>query len=615
MENKRVFHIPKIRSMTDYINKNYRTAILEVLNDAIEEGTLRTKAGNRGIYLDIHNTDFYDIIYHQQGKDRVAADVLIAVMDGNEICDKLWCELCIWFEDEVSITIGAIDHEYNRPERVGSKLDKYLVPIKKSSEIENEIGSIRRTYLPDVPEGPAYHAAEKFACKMGLKVIYLNLNNMPNVDSTIFFKKSTVQYKHEELNEEGKYVSAIDEKEIEPGTIVVSSRLEGLEGAEIAIYHECLHYKWHYLFFRLQEMCNSNITAIPTKTIVVKDVEFAPSDPAHWMEYQASRGSYALFIPKGFLESEYNGFVRERVFLHDGEKFESFCRSLAAKYNFAKSRIRARLIQIGYVNALGALNYNEDHYILPYAFDANDLESGENYFIPKEKYALLLAKDKKFAELIDSGLYVYADGHVCLADSKCVRQGQYGLMLTDWANEHVDECCLKFTWVYNHYKTSEPKEGTLNSEDNYTDSYCKYAGDEGDSLKARTEKMRKIKKAVPDTFPEALKYMMKLAKIPADELSRRSYVPDRTIARLIKDEKDAYTPDTLVALAIGMNLPPWLSKVLLSRAGFAFTNTERHSELETVLESMFMMDIDDVQETMENEEMQPLKVGKWKKPA
>ena len=65
----------------------------------------------------------------------------------------------------------------------------------------------------------------------------------------------------------------------------------------------------------------------------------------------------------------------------------------------------------------------------------------------------LYNEDPRFAELIDSGRFVYTGCVVCLNDPLYIKKTDdpsypQGYALTDFALEHVDFCCLKFTRHY-----------------------------------------------------------------------------------------------------------------------------------------------------------------------
>lgn len=54
--------------------------------------------------------------------------------------------------------------------------------------------------------------------------------------------------------------------------------------------------------------------------------------------------------------------------LHAGQKLDRVARAIARERDLPRFRVRARLIQMGYIAAKGALNFVDGAYIEPFAF-------------------------------------------------------------------------------------------------------------------------------------------------------------------------------------------------------------------------------------------------------
>lgn len=52
--------------------------------------------------------------------------------------------------------------------------------------------------------------------------------------------------------------------------------------------------------------------------------------------------------------------------------------------------------------------------------------------------------NKDFRKAIDTGKFVYVEGHVCLDDEKYIIHSEGRVKLTQYALSHMDECCLAF---------------------------------------------------------------------------------------------------------------------------------------------------------------------------
>ena len=156
---------------------------------------------------------------------------------------------------------------------------------------------------------------------------------------------------------------------IPENTIVINTNLIPEDSCQMNIYHECIHFEWHYLFYRLQDMHNNDVKSLKTRR-VVKTAKTRSENPLLMMEGQARRGSYGLYMPAPVMRSEIKAAMDELAdqHWHLGRKMEHVARKIAYENDLPKYRVRARLIQLGHVMAKGALNYVDDRYIEPFAF-------------------------------------------------------------------------------------------------------------------------------------------------------------------------------------------------------------------------------------------------------
>ncbi|MGJ4848962.1 helix-turn-helix domain-containing protein [Bacillota bacterium Meth-B3] len=239
---------------------------------------------------------------------------------------------------------------------------------------------------------------------------------------------------------------------------------------------------------------------------------------------------------------------------------ELIARKIARENSFPKYRVRARLIQLGHVMAKGALNY--------------------------------------------------VDGHLCLNDPKYVVFTSAGARLTKWANAHVDECCLRFISVYEQCGVAEYRFGTLNSDEEYNRHYLML----GDNDKGRTKpvsfaEMSDIVSSLPDTFHEALIALMKMKRMTIEQLAESASMSVDTIKRLRRAERKNYTMDQVVALCVGLHLPPWLSCELTARAGLTLRDISEHRAYRYILDCLFMDRIEDVQRFLKENKLEPLNLN------
>ena len=237
---------------------------------------------------------------------------------------------------------------------------------------------------------------------------------------------------------------------IPANTIVINTNAIKKEYSDFKIYHECVHYYEHCLFFRLQEMHHNDLLRMKTEEIEITEDEEKVNNPVYWMEKQANRCAYGLMLPANFMRrimAEKRGTLN--TYAHEGEKYEQIGLAIAEEYHIPHFRLRARMIQLGHIHAKGALNYVDRVRIQPYSFDEESLRRSEHTFnIDRVTAGCLYEKNLDFRKLLDSGKFIYADGHIVRNEPRFVEQAPWGHMLTPWASRRVDRCCLRFTRIY-----------------------------------------------------------------------------------------------------------------------------------------------------------------------
>ena len=444
--------VPRIQSMQNYILKHHKRMILSELNRQIDGGTLQEiQATAKGcVTLNAQNCTFPDMNFWRYDTYTLLAEVLVCVnieIDGILQTYDLYCELIVDMRKSMKFGYGECGFLKDKPERDLWLLSSYLVPILRKDEVEQGAEELLLRYCPNALTDRKEHNAYVLAENMGLHVERYPLYRQSATLSVLFFCDGYVVA--EEQDEEGRGLDTPYTVKVSAGTIIINTNAVHKDCCQLEIYHECIHYDWHYMFFKLQDMHNSNIRNLKTKRIVlIRDKSV--TNPTQWMEWQARRGSFGLMMPLCMMEPLVDTMRIERVNngQHPGKKFDSIARTIARDYKLPKFRVKARLLQMGYIAAKGALNYVDGRYIEPFAFSAEN-GSGNNSFVIDRKSAFAIYQENgAFRKQIQSGRYVYADGHICMNDSKYVCETNNGLMLTSWANAHVDTCCLRFTSNY-----------------------------------------------------------------------------------------------------------------------------------------------------------------------
>ena len=370
--------VPKVQNMDDYLMKHYKNYIIQELNKRLVDGELTEIVGvpvksehiipgeccfRRFSYWRLNQCDFLiDIELRVELRVETPAGV---DTDFYSFYVELWFSFC---EDEEECEFERIGLLESKPEHEGEwKLDKYLVPILRRDEIDEYAEEIWAERCPDAAKDQKLRRPHALTDKMHLSVISLPLHKRGDTKSIIFFHEGTVLIQPDRAPGEHNDPPPVEEH-VPANTIVINTHTEGGMGNDLDIYHECIHYEWHYLFYRLQDMHNNDLKQLKkVRRSAIKDKDTA--DPTYFMEYQARYGSYGLLLPKSFMletvdrlyKDAFEGKRKDGYYDHDGRRYEYVARKIADEYVISKASVRARMIQLGYIAALGALNFVDGH--------------------------------------------------------------------------------------------------------------------------------------------------------------------------------------------------------------------------------------------------------------
>ena len=125
------------------------------------------------------------------------------------------------------------------------------------------------------------------------------------------------------------------------------------------------------------------------------------------------------------------------------------------------------------------------------------------------------------------------------------------------------------------------------------------------------EKRDRLMQALPNDYPDALCYLMENADggpVTVEQLAASAQVSPRTIQRYRTKMQSSYNPDAAVAVCLALHLPPWLSRVLLNKAGILVQNYGPNGHFGEILDCCFMDSVPEVQEYLKKAGYPPLKL-------
>ena len=337
------------------------------------------------------------------------------------------------------------------------------------------------------------------------------------------------------------------------------------------------------------------------------------------LQWQAADGGIGLMMPysiiheKLFREAQIavekrplNGYDN-----HIGFRMENAIHTIVDEYQLRPYRVKSRAIRIGFPGAKGALNYDSDcHRYFPaftfsqdYKRDCKDRDKdeikSEAFFIPRKKLYLLYLSNKEFRGVMSTGEFAYVDGLVCVNDEDYIR-----LLAGEWAmarkaNREVDTCCVRFNRIYSgkqyayyfNAKRFKPYNEIMRR-------HCKLTMQEKEELK------KKITRELPKSFPKALQFLMNNnpdgLRFTETALTAKTGIPKEVIHQYCTDKDKVYMLDEVVAICVGLNLPPWLSNLILKKANMEAPRTGALAYYGMIIDCLYRENVKTIQSFLEN---------------
>ena len=621
----RTWLVPDVCDMDQCVKSWFLPQILQEMNTRLAKGDLSALLRQPVVSEQVRSKDLRlgGITYWRLNRVDFLADVdleadLVVESGGRDVPGTFAFVLTLWFctEEGFRFEVQGLCPAAERPERSFWKLDRFLVPILRRDEIEAGAERIWENCLPG--KKPEERSARMLADAMKLQVTELCLFGQNSTQAILFFQDGVVQVQ-DEMRPEDDGPPAPVPVQVAAGTIVLNAAARRERG-DPAILHECIHYEWHLLFYRLQKAVSSSPLAFRMKK-VQSSLARRPADPLRWMEQQADLGAVALLLPLGVMRSrawrlyqEASAFpARNGYFNHPGFRWERVIRTVSDEYDVSRTMVRRRLVMLGHPAAKGAVNFVDGRYITPFAFTEEYSGDGtDTLVISRKDMAGLYHRSRPFRELLETGSFLWADGHVCLNDPQYLRRTEKGLALTPWANAHADACCLRFGLVRLKERETVLIFGSLNSSGEYNRHYNEYLDRRMSMTAAQlAEKRDRLMQALPNDYPDALCYLMENADggpVTVEQLAASAQVSPRTIQRYRTKMQSSYNPDAAVAVCLALHLPPWLSRVLLNKAGILVQNYGPKGHFGEILDCCFMDSVPEVQEYLKKAGYPPLKL-------
>lgn len=635
--------LDRIGSFKEYLMANYQSDYLHFIRDVIQEGAL--PIGKKS-YLVPEPEDIFvrysqieRINLYRRSSDSVYVDVIISTEIS--VCQMISDiprsdTLKQWYRLRLIADLGngydcgfhldfAVIYDRNEPQP-GMPLDEYLIPYNTPATLEADSAELLRTYYAEALAMPCQVVGEILASRMGLEVRYYRLTQDSSIRGQMYFSEREIAV----YNQDGQIITVT----IPANTIVVDLNscfdAEGhlnREQVNSTIIHECYHAFRHRLFFLGQLLYNEELRCLSCSVAGIESgtevdrwfqdplVKYGVKEksPIDWIEWQANRASPRIQMPAqtarikiDTLRSQYeNRFPK----MNDLKRLGYVIRDLAIFYGVSKQTAKLRMLELGYDEVQGVMNFANGAYVEAHTFTNGALARNQTVTIDVAAALDLYCKDEAFRKTIQSGSYQYVDGHFCRSDRKYIYRYQNKLRLTNYAKTHMDECCLIFT-VRGTSGNYFYQEGTLQKEDGKTGHAFFYSPPlNGTDYLKESKRLSSILYDLPGSPSGTLKAHMKRKHFTIDGLVAKTGVSIATIKRL-RTEPD-YRPSKEIAMAIciGLQLEPMLRRDWMDKLGIKLSASPADIMLELMMDSMYMQPLSVVNQHLATCGFPPLSNG------
>lgn len=549
-------------------------------------------------YVELSDFKIMGVNFHESDTDRIECKVTVRAeieISGRGRRDYESDSTECWISIPLSATLRnglqqvsiGYASEYSRELfRAEDALTKYLVPYIYAKDLDKHAERFLEKYCPRALEEPMPLPIKEIVENMGLTVYHAPLPD--GIFGRTYFNDANVEVFTD------KTCSETEDRTICPGTILVNPDvvfMRNIGSTNNTVIHECVHWDKHYKFFELQKLLNPDIQAI--SCAVVEDYKKKSNeleDELSWMEWQANALAPKILIPaktgKAKLSEILNRLHKAyRGRLRDGYIMELAISEFADFFKVSTTAAKIRAVELGFEQAAGVFNFVDGKNYPPFSFKKGSLKKGQTFVIDRNNVIIQSLINPDLSEDIAARRFIHAGGLLVINDPQYVSIVEDSEpTLTEYALEHVDECCLVFdrtTRVSTQYDDSFYRicflcrdadsksfvEAKFNPREGKNEDVQKRAR-EMTTIAAEAKRISDILAEIPSSFCCTLDYHVKRRGYTNEKMEERTGISSRMIQDY-RNKKDAKpTLQSVLALCIGLNLHPSFSYDLINKAGY-----------------------------------------------
>lgn len=589
--------MPKYESFTQYLSIHYSKMLCDELAKFIlREGRKESKRKNETFQyngVQIHNGGIIGVKFTKSELEHVEFEVFIRVDyylvknnrsgeptlvpgDGHLYSTHMRGGFNTGFE------IGGGKTEKINKKPFTERLTKALVHVIDKEKMEQYATKFLKYYCPEALETPMALDLTKILNDKG--VTWHSAPLTSGVFGKTYFADDVA-----EIYDENQCRKRVN---IKRGTILINTIKadERGDGAlRNTIVHEAVHWFYHNNYFGLRHLLNNEQTC----AICYKSEREIDDEDIKWMESQARSLAPKILLPKKMFikkfKEEYkhhknvakslsNIFGMQR----DAEILAETITTLASFFEVSKQSVKYRLIELGYVEADGVLNYNPDakRYFTNYQFNKKKLSDHQTFHLSKESYLNLLESNQIISEAIRSRKLIYIGGLLVVNNPKYIINDK----ITDYAINHVDECCV----IFNIKNDSKPfKEHAMTFALCAGGSSSKVQAEINDEQYAfiikqadeNAQHYERHKRKLPGTFGATIDYHCEKTGQSYEWIADICDITATTLRKFRNDDFDDIKLINIIKFGIGLKLSQPYIQDLINKSGISMSRVSKQNSI------------------------------------
>ncbi|HGC8095164.1 TPA: XRE family transcriptional regulator [Streptococcus agalactiae] len=497
------------------------------------------------------------------------------------------------------------------------KLSKDWVPYIRKKDFDAIAEKFLRKYYPQALTQPTPVPVETIVSEMGLSIHQEKLTIDNSVFGKMVFKDTDV-----EVIEDEQLVS----EHFNKGSILVDKDVvfkRNVGSYNNTVIHECVHWELHKVFHEVKMVLDKDHSQVSSWT----EENLADSSmwtSLDWMEWQANGIALRILMPKVQTRIKIRELFQTLTLVNPdisrSELVQEVVDNLATFFEVSRQAAKIRMIDLGFKEANGVYNYLDDRYMHNFAFELEAFDKGSSYTITSNDLCFEYCFNESFRQIIDRNKFIYVDNHLCLKDKKFIYMTKDGPIMTDYAYEHMDECCLIFK--------VKSKNFTSISNETYYDYVLNRGVTKESEIKADFvdilqnpslmdqlppldmmklgKKISELLKELPFEFSGTLRSHRKRKNCTQPFLAKLVGITERTLRDYETLEDNLPRLELTLSFCFALKLRPELSDDMIKKAGHQLTISPPHQVYKMLLSTSYYKPLGEINSILQAAEMKTL---------